>query len=88
MAGVLVHRRIKERHPQIEEEDVLVAWDAAIMSMPRLPDRPDEHVVLGFDGRGRLLEMVGVRGAAGEWLVYHAATPPSDKTFREFGIGR
>lgn len=88
MAATTVHGRIKKRHPELDEEDILAAWDAAIMSMPRLPDRPDEYVVLGFDGKGRLLEIVGVRGEKGEWLIFHATTPPSDKTFREFRIAR
>lgn len=88
MAAVSVHKRISERHPDLTEKDVLTAWDAAIMSMPRLPDRPNEYVALGFDNKGRLLEMVGVRGEQGEWLIYHALTPPSEKTYREFRIER
>ena len=88
MSLAIVHPRVNERHPELDAEDVLAAWDGAIMSMPRLPDRPDEYVALGFDGKGRLLEVVAVRGEKGEWLIFHATTPPSDKTFREFKIAR
>lgn len=31
---------------------------------------------------------MGVRGDGGNWLLYHAMTSPSDKTYREFGLGR
>lgn len=88
MARIVVHSRVHFRHPELDPEDVLRAWDGAIASMPRLTKNPDEYVCLGFDAKGRLIEMVGVRGETGDWLIYHAATPPSDKTYREFGMER
>lgn len=88
MNGVTVHKRVFRRHPELSEADVLTAWDNALMSTPRLAKDPDEYVSLGFDGKGRLLEMVAIRNKAGGWLIFHATTPPSDKTFREFGIER
>lgn len=80
--------RVMLRHPELSEKDVLHAWEHAIASLSRVSKNPDEYVSLGFDGRGRLLEVVGVRGDGGNWLLYHAMTPPSDKTYREFGLGR
>ena len=88
MALVSVHPRVMLRHPELNEDDVLCAWENAFASLSRISKNPDEYVSLGFDGRGRLLEIVGVRGGEGDWLLYHAMTPPSDKTFREFGLGR
>ena len=69
----------ERRAPCVGTRDRLLA--------PRV-ENPDEYVSLGFDGRGRLLEVVGVSGDGGSWLLYHAMTPPSDKTYREFGLGR
>jgi hypothetical protein len=43
-------------------------------------------VAVGFDGKGRLLEMVAVLGPDGIWLVYHAMTSPSKKTLKELGL--
>lgn len=88
MAGIEVHPRVARRHPEISPEDVLEAWENALMSTPRLSKDPDEYVSIGFDGKGRLLEMVAIRDASGRWLVYHAQTPPTKKTYKEFGIER
>ncbi len=84
--GIEVLPRIHERHPHIHEEDVRIAWDSAILSAPRLGKDREEHIVLGFDGKGRLIEMAAVRWAVGRWTIFHATTPPSEKTFAELGI--
>lgn len=88
MDRVIVHRRVSERHPGIKPEDVASAWNTAIVSAPRIEKNPDQYVALGFDESGRLLEMVAVRTDQGDWLVFHAMTPPTDGTFRELGIDR
>ena len=49
---------------------------------------PNEYVALGFDNDGRLLEVVAIRLENGDWLIFHAMTPPSDKTFNELSIER
>ncbi|MFT8356367.1 MAG: hypothetical protein ABF780_06515 [Bifidobacterium aquikefiri] len=74
-----VHPRVRERHPEIKEEDVLAAWRSALLSAPRM-NGTGSWITVGVDGRGRLLEMVSVRNGEGKWLVYHAMTPPSRKT--------
>lgn len=88
MDRLVVHPRISERHPELDEASVVEAWEGALVSTPRMGKDHDEYVVVGFDAKGRLLEMVGVRGELGSWLIYHATTPPSDKTYRELGIAR
>lgn len=88
MRKVVVHERIHRRHPELEEVDVVTAWEGAIMSAPRIRKNPDEYVSLGFDSKGRLIEMVAARDEAGTWVIYHAMTPPSERTFEEFGIRR
>lgn len=65
MARPKIHPRVMLRHPELSEKDVLHAWEHAIASLPRVSKNPDEYVSLGFDGRGRLLEVVGVRGDGG-----------------------
>ena len=85
---LIVHPRIAARHPEIAEDDVRSAWASAISSAPRLGKSPTEYVVLGFDARGGLLELVAVRLESMRWLVFHAMTPPSDGTLKEMGIRR
>ena len=87
MDEVVVHPRVHERHPEVSAEDVLSAWKHAIRSAPRVDDSRT-WVSVGVDVKGRLLEMVAVHNGRGDWLVYHAKTPPSKKTLKELSIDR
>lgn len=78
---VEVHPRIASRHPEISAEDVEAAWTGYAAAATRIPGEREMRV--GFDARGRKIEMVGALMADGTWLVYHAMTPPSEKTERE-----
>lgn len=75
-----VHPRIRERHPEISEADVERAWENFTAAAVRTA--AEREVRVGFDARGREIEMVGAM-SGGEWLVYHAMTPPSKKTKSE-----
>jgi hypothetical protein len=88
MAELIVHPRVQQRHPDLDEQSVKTAWENAIASTPRLHVDQNQHVAIGFDGKARLLEMVAVRLQDGDWLIYHAMTPPSAKTYEELGIER
>lgn len=73
---VVVHPRIERRHPELGEEDVLAAWRDPLFSIQR--PGGDQWVVLGYDERGRLLEMIAVLQDS-QWIVFHAMTPPTKK---------
>lgn len=88
MDRVVVHDRVERRHPELSIEDVKHAWEHAICSTPRLGKNPDEYVALGFDSNGRLVEMVAIRDSKGDWVVFHAMTPPSSRTYSELGVDR
>ena len=45
---------------------MLAAWENSIASTPRTQKDPNEYVAVGFDGKGRLVEVVAVRSAAGD----------------------
>ena len=75
--------RIHRKHPELEESDVLEAWSGAVLHVPRLDSRPFEYLVVGYDSRGRAIEMVARRPAEGDWVIWHAFTPPSARTLRE-----
>jgi hypothetical protein len=75
-----IHPRISERHPELRERDVLCAWENYSVGATRVPG--ERELRLGVDPQGRELEMVGVLTVDG-WLVYHAMTPPSNKTRQE-----
>lgn len=83
MARLFVHPRIHERHPDVSDDDVKTAWHNALASMPRLDKDPDEYAAIGVDGHGRLVELVAKRTRDGDWIIYHAMTPPTAKMRRE-----
>ena len=85
---IYVDDRIPLRHPEIQKPDVIYAWKNSVRSCPRLEKNPDEYLAIGIDGKGRFLEMVGIRDSYGDWLVYHALTPPTDNALRELEMGR
>ena len=80
--------RISKRHPDVTKEDAIHAWRFCVKSMPRIGKDPEEHVGIGYDASGRLLEVVAIRGESGAWLVKHAQTPPQESIKRELGFGR
>ena len=86
--AIYVLDRVHERHPDVTKEDAAHAWRFCIRSMPRIGKEPEEHVGIGYDAAGRLLEVVAIRNAAGAWLVKHAQTPPQEKIKRELGFDR
>ncbi|MEG2200618.1 MAG: hypothetical protein RRX94_00285 [Raoultibacter sp.] len=85
---IVVHPRVFERHPEITEKDVLTAWSGFVRMIPRLDRNPNEYIAIGFDGAGRLLEMIGRRTAQGVVIVYHAMTPPTQKAMVELGLAK
>jgi hypothetical protein len=87
-SNISVHPRVRQRHPELEDDDVLIAWDNCLLSTVRANQEPVQYVGLGFDAKGRLLEMVAVRAEDGSWLIFHAMTPPSERTYRELHVER
>ncbi|MCL2807509.1 MAG: hypothetical protein FWD27_05010 [Coriobacteriia bacterium] len=88
MDQVFVDDRVPYRHPSISKEDAATAWMNCIKSLPRLDKNPDEYLAIGTDGKGRLLELVVIRNKEGDWLIYHAVTPPTENAIRELQMDR
>lgn len=86
MVTVIIHPRIARRHPEIAPDDVA----AAMRGMVRYQQRPTgEWLAVGFDGRGRFLELVYRYDEREDcFLVFHGMTPPSGRTLRELGLER
>lgn len=88
MGQVIVDPRVHQRHPEIGDEDAIAAWNGAICCAPRLQRSFSEYAAVGFDRRGRFIEVIATRTIGGDWLIYHAMTPPTKKMLRELGIER
>lgn len=90
MNAVYADDRVETAHPElgISKEDAVTAWLNAIRSRPRLDKRPGEYLAIGIDGKGRLIELVAIRDSEGDFLIYHAFTPPQENAKRELGLRR
>lgn len=70
-----VHERINAKHPDISEADVRAAWKSRVKCQMRVGPWPPQYVAVGFDGKGRILQMVATYSpTADEVLVFHAMT--------------
>ena len=85
---IYVLDRIRDRHPEISPDDVREAWENSIAYAVRDDSRPFEYMAVGFDGKGRAIEMVGRRTPDGDWVIWHAFTPPTKKALRGLGLRR
>ena len=88
MTKIIVHARINKKHPEISEENVRVAFDTILASATRADREHDEHIAIGCDDKGRLLELVYTQNEDGDYLIFHAFTPPTKKAMFELGITR
>jgi hypothetical protein len=85
---VFIDDRVTLRHPDISKEDAAAAWANCIKSRPRIDKEPNEYLAIGIDEKGRLIELVAIRDAYGDWLIYHAMTPPTENAKRELQMKR
>ena len=69
---VIVHNRVAERHPEIDEADAICAWRNAIAVANRTYSPPDIYAAAGVDGKGRMLELLGIELDDGSLMIYHA----------------
>ena len=81
MSQIIVSSRIKKRHPNINDEDVVHAFKSMLRHKQR---EVDEYIAIGVDSKGRILEMVYIYNFEHDFfLVYHALVPLTKKTLSE-----
>ena len=86
MSAIGIHPRVSKRHPEISDNDVVAAMRGMIRYQQRVSG---EWLAVGFDDRGRLLELVYQYDEDEDFFfVFHGMTPPSGKTLRELGLER
>ena len=84
---IIVLDRIEERHPDVSKEDAAKAWASSVARMPDLANgRPERYIGIGFDDRGREIEVVAVRKSIDAWVVIHAQTPAKMDIKRRLGL--
>ena len=71
----------------LEPEDIEYAWHNFVAKVYRGAPNEGEVIAVGYDGRGRFLEMAGAVRPFGT-VVFHAMTPPTRNAMRELGMER
>lgn len=84
MNQVVIHPRVMDRHPELAEDDAVAAWENYVRMVRR---DCGQLIAIGFDSNGRALEMVA-KESDGDYLIYHAMTPPTVNALRELGMAR
>lgn len=82
---VKVHERIGQRHPDIDDVDVIYAFENTLRSRCR-DTCPIQWVGVGIDTTGRILEYIAIENEPDGWLVFHAMSA-TKKVLIEVGLG-
>ena len=71
----------------LSEGDILYAWDKFVSKRNRDIPNTDQIIAVGFDRKGRFVQMVGIISHKGT-MVYHAMSPPTASFLAEVGMVR
>lgn len=71
----------------LSKEDILYAWDNYAVRCYRGAPHEGEILAIGYDTKGRAVQLVGVERSCGV-LIYHAMTPPTRNAMRELRLER
>ena len=71
-SAITVHPRVQRKRPDITDGDAIHAWNNSIMVVNRDYDPPDYYAAVGMDGKGRMLELVGVELEDDSLMIFHA----------------
>lgn len=84
---ILVHPRVLEKRPWLDEREILATWGNAVRMTLRQGDRePSQMMAIGWDWHGRLTELLAYEGEEdNEWIIFHVA-PARKKFLAEMGF--
>ena len=71
----------------LTEDEIVYAWGNFIKMQRRKTPNENQVAAIGYDRRGRLIQMVATEIPNGV-LIYHALTPPTAKVLIELGFAR
>lgn len=84
--AVSVHGRVHERRPDIAEGDVLAAWGSRICCQARTSLQSPQYLAVGFDRKGRALQMVAAYDPKSDRVLIFYAMQVTAKALRELGL--
>jgi hypothetical protein len=83
---VEIHERVCRKHGELSKDEVLKAWDGRIKCQMRTGPWPPQYVAVGFDGKGRALQMVAVYDPAQDFVLIFHAMPLTGSVKQELGL--
>ena len=83
---IVVHHRICERHPDVTEDDVRTAWRNQIERRKREGLHPPQYAAVGFDAKGRLLQIVVVYDPLNDVVFAFHAMKATWSMLNELGL--
>lgn len=85
---LLVHPRIHERHPDVTDEDVRATWRNQVKRRKREGLHPPQYAAVGFDAKGRLLQVVVVYDPGRDTILAFHAMKATQSMLNELGLSR
>ena len=71
----------------LEPDDIEYAWLNFVAKLYRGSPDEGEVIAIGYDRRGRFIEMVGAERSFGT-VIFHAMQPPTRNAMSELGMER
>lgn len=82
---IMILDRVTAWHPQFIVDDLRSAWIHVWKYMTRPATDPPETMAIGYDPKGRLVEMIAFDAGNGSMIMYHANNAQK-KFLRELGL--
>lgn len=71
----------------LSADDIVYAWQNFVRKQYRGAPNEGEIVVVGYDRKGRFIEVVAAERSFGV-IIYHAMEPPTTKVLVELGLAK
>lgn len=69
----------------LTEEEIISAWNNRTITKNSV-DESNRIMTISYSNNGKLLELIATRSYVGEYLIFHAFSPPTKKFMRELGF--
>lgn len=83
---IVVHSRITRRHPDVTKQDVQTAWIRQVKRQVREGLHPTQIAAVGFDDKGRLLQMVATYDPNIDTVLIFHAMRATKSLLKELGL--
>jgi hypothetical protein len=83
---VRVHERVCKKRKDLTKADVLCAWNNRVKCQMRTGPWPPQYVVVGFDNKGRALQMIALYDPMADSVLIFHTMPLRGNVKKELGL--